>query len=260
MIFSLSLLPSLRRQLMTSSKLMQQQFAQRPASTGFRTFNQPQAEAPMETVLEEYESEVAAPMNRFNRMGARPTATAAPTSAASIDMNKPGINPFTEELAQDYGSANLFTGASEKPFPAETVEVLQAELSPEEIEIKPDGALYLPENRYRKILCKAFGPGGWCLIPRGAHTLNSGILSREYALFAGGRFISQARGHAAVMGFSNPALASEVVRSNALMRVCKDLGVGNEMWDPTFVANWRANYATRRTENGRVRWVKHSAA
>lgn len=97
MIFSSNLLPSLRRQLMTSSKLMQQQFVQRPTSTGFRTFNQPQAETAMETVSEEYDSEAAAPVNRFNRLGTRPaTAAGSSTAAASIDMNKPGTNPFTE--------------------------------------------------------------------------------------------------------------------------------------------------------------------
>ena len=35
-----------------------------------------------------------------------------------------------------------------------------------------------------------------------------------------------------------------------------DLGVGNELWDPAYVANWKATYAIRRTENGRVRWYK----
>jgi hypothetical protein len=232
------------RRKFTSSATLLQQYQQR--ATTFRGFSPNQAEAPEETD----EPVETAPRFASNRPIIRPAST------PSIDSGKPYINPFPEELTQDYSSATLFHGASEAPFSKEVIETLHAELSPEDIEIKPDGAAYLPENRYRKILCKAFGAGGWCLVPRGAHSLGNGVLSREYALFCEGRFISQARGHATIMGFSNPAMASEVVRSNALMRVCKDLGVGNELWDPSFVANWRAEYAIRRTENGKIRWYK----
>jgi len=35
-----------------------------------------------------------------------------------------------------------------------------------DIEMKPDGMIYLPEIKYRRILNRAFGPGGWGLAPR----------------------------------------------------------------------------------------------
>ncbi len=187
---------------------------------------------------------------------------AASREASSAQAGSAGAStaPFPEELDQDYSSESLYLGASGEPFSEETCKILQAELSPEEIEIKPDGVIYLPENRYRKILHAAFGAGGWALIPRGAHTLASNVLSREYALFAAGRYITQVRGHASVFGFSNPALASEVVRSNALMRACKDLCVANELWDMNFVERWRSTYAAKRIDNGRVRWQKRDSA
>ncbi len=203
--------------------------------------------------------------NRFNSQRSSPSygsPSYAPavggnlSAGSSIDSTKPGINPFPEELTQDYSNPMLFSGASEASFGKEVSDILQAPLNPADVEIKPDGALYLPENRYRKVLNRAFGPGGWSLVPRGAHSLLNGVLSREYALLCNGRFVSQARGHATIQGFSNPAMASEVVRSNALMRVCKDMGVGNELWDPAFVANWKDSFAVRRAEHGKVRWFK----
>ena len=45
--------------------------------------------------------------------------------------------------------------------------MLLAPITDSDIEIKPDGLLYLPEIKYRRILHKAFGPGGWGLIPKG---------------------------------------------------------------------------------------------
>jgi len=242
---------SLNRRCISGSAPLMQQYVQRQGT--FRTFGQPQTQDAMEPANEQYNEEAPSFTRSFNRT-APPSVSRAPAiPSAEVDY-KAGISPFPEELAQDYTSPTLFAGASETPFSSEIASVLHAELNPEEIEIKPDGALYLPESRYRKLLCRAFGPGGWALLPRGASSISNGVLSREYALFCNGRFVSQVRGHASIQGFSNPAMASEVVRSNALMRVCKDLGVGNELWDPAYVTNWRATYATRRTDNGRVRW------
>lgn len=260
-------LSSNKRCITNSATRMQQQYGaasnpMRQATGGFRPFGQPMESVEEGTELEGGSTEQSPAMStsRF----ARPYGATAPTPSANsryvagpASTDRPAINPFPEELNQDYASSTLFAGASEVPLPKEVTEVLQADLSPEEVEVKPDGALYLPESRYRRVLGKAFGAGGWCLVPRGAHSLNGGVLSREYALYCGGRFISQARGHAAIQAFSNPAMASEVVRSNALMRVCKDLGLGNELWDPTYCNSWRATYAIRRTDaNGKVRWSK----
>ena len=257
MMISRRLAHLLNRRCINSNSLSMQQYAQRQGT--FRTFSQPQTQQDaMEPANNDQytNNEEISPFTRsFNRTISPFGSRALAASATEID-HKAGINPFPEEVAQDYTLHTLFVGASESPFSSEITLILHADLNPEEVEIKPDGALYLPESRYRKLLCRAFGPGGWALLPRGASSISNNVLSREYALFCNGRFVSQARGHANIQGFSNPAMASEVVRSNALMRVCKDLGVGNELWDPAYVANWKATYAIRRTENGRVRWYK----
>lgn len=262
---------SASKRCITSSAVrmqQQQQFgaaanSMRQTTGGFRSFGQPMESIEEGTELDgsPIEQPSTMPASRFVRPYGATAATAGTHSsryvAGSTSTDKPAINPFPEELSQDYASPTLFAGASEAPLPKEVTDILQADLAPEEVEIKPDGALYLPESRYRRVLGKAFGAGGWCLVPRGAHSLNGGVLSREYALYCGGRFISQARGHAAIQAFSNPAMASEVVRSNALMRVCKDLGLGNELWDPAYCNSWRATYAIRRTDSsGKMRWSK----
>lgn len=154
---------------------------------------------------------------------------------------------FTEEALQDY-SLNSFKNASEAPLSQEIAEILAEPLDEQLIEIKPDGSCYLPEIHYRRILTKAFGIGGWSLIPRGPHSIQGNVISREYALFANGRYLSQARGHATITGsFQNPAMCTESVRSNSLMRCCKDLGIASSLWDNSLTSQWKAKYAIRKT-------------
>lgn len=170
-----------------------------------------------------------------------------------------GELPFPEEC-NDLGLP-LNSTVSADPFPSEVQSVLSEPLNPAEVEIKPDGICYLPEIRYRKTLFRAFGPGGWCMVPRGPHVQNGNVLSREYALICHGRFISQARGSTTIASFSNAALASEAVRSNALMRCCKDLGIASELWDAGFIQAWKENFGQKRNltdASGRVKvlWSK----
>jgi hypothetical protein len=53
--------------------------------------------------------------------------------------------------------------------------------------VKPDGIIYLPEIKYRRILNAAFGPGGWGLAPRGELMVQDRLVTREYALVVHGR-------------------------------------------------------------------------
>ncbi len=56
-----------------------------------------------------------------------------------------------------------------------------------------DGLIYLPEIKYRRILNRAFGPGGWGLAPRGETNVSQKVVSREYALICLGRLVSHLR-------------------------------------------------------------------
>jgi hypothetical protein len=95
--------------------------------------------------------------------------------------------PTLDESERQVDWTRSYHGLSSAPFTAEQSAILQAELDPEDIEIKPDGILYLPEIKYRRILNKTFGPGGWGLAPRGETIVTGKLVTREYGLVCGGR-------------------------------------------------------------------------
>lgn len=131
-----------------------------------------------------------------------PTPTPTPTSTAeqvhhdlspSSDtdplrtLDEPAPLPLDPDASQiDW--TRSFQGLSSTPFTAEQAAILQQEIAFDDIEIKPDGIIYLPEIKYRRILNKAFGPGGWGLAPRGETIVTDKLVTREYGLVAGGRY------------------------------------------------------------------------
>lgn len=142
-----------------------------------------------------------------------------------------------------------FSGLSQQPFSKEASEILMAPIDPMDVEIKPDGVVYLPEIKYRRILNRAFGPGGWGLAPRGSSHITTKNVSREYGLVCMGRLVSLARGEQDYYnGADNIPTATEGCKSNALMRCCKDLGVASELWDPNYIQWWKNKYAS-------VEWI-----
>lgn len=83
-----------------------------------------------------------------------------------------------------------FHGLSTAPFAKEAADILMAAIPFDDVEVKPDGIIYLPEIKYRRILNRAFGPGGWGLAPRGETIVTGKSITREYALLAHGRYVS----------------------------------------------------------------------
>lgn len=119
------------------------------------------------------------------------------TKQPSIDEQSP-IQDMTNGLADeplilDEGSRQVdwtrsFHGLSAQPFSKEAADVLLAPIPFDDVEVKPDGIIYLPEIKYRRILNRAFGPGGWGLAPRGETIVTPKSITREYALVAHGRY------------------------------------------------------------------------
>ncbi|KAL8967594.1 MAG: hypothetical protein Q9183_002840 [Haloplaca sp. 2 TL-2023] len=229
----------------------------------------------------------------FQAQQARAATTAtAPTESASqpppaSDRHQRAADEAisTEDLAAglsdkpvelDEGSrqvdwARSFHGLSTEAFSKEAANALLAPIEQDDIEVKPDGIVYLPEIKYRRILNKAFGPGGWGLAPRGETIVTAKAVTREYALVALGRFVSAssfvlrfleyantfsnrlvsvARGEQDYFSPEGIPTAVEGCKSNALMRCCKDLGVASELWDPRFIRKFIAGYA-------KEVWVEH---
>ena len=126
----------------------------------------------------------------------KPASSKAP--AAAIDDQSP-IKDMTqglddEPLILDEGTRQVdwtrsFHGLSAQPFSKEAADVLLAPIDFDDVEVKPDGIIYLPEIKYRRILNRAFGPGGWGLAPRGETIVTGRSVTREYALIAHGRYV-----------------------------------------------------------------------
>jgi len=145
-----------------------------------------------------------------------------------------------------------FHGLSAAPFSPDTAAILMRPVREEDVEIKPDGIIYLPEIKYRRILNEAFGPGGWGLAPRGELVVGEKVVTREYALIVHGRFIAQARGECQYFSQETIPTAGEGCKSNALLRCCKDLGIASELWDPRFIRAFKKQHC-------REAWVEHVA-
>lgn len=172
---------------------------------------------------------------------ASPPSTSKPASAALNFEDGPIKLQEDDPSGVDWSSS--FSGLSVQPFSKEAADVLLAPLAKNDVEIKPDGIIYLPEIKYRRILNRAFGPGGWGLAPRGETIVTDKAVTREYALLALGRLVSIARGEQDYFSKDGIPTASEGCKSNALMRCCKDLGVASELWDPRFIREFKASHA-----------------
>lgn len=142
--------------------------------------------------------------------------------------------------------SNSWYGLGAKPFAPEIQKELLKELSSNDIEIKPDGLLYLPEIKYRRILNKAFGAGGWGLVPRSETIVTPSLVTREYGLICNGQLVGVARGEQDYFNENGIPTATEGCKSNALMRCCKDLGIGSELWDPVFIKKYKETSCTEK--------------
>lgn len=189
--------------------------------------------------------------SRPRRAAAADTPAEAETSSSVPEM--PDANGQTTAVPGptiDWSAS--FHGLSTEAFSPELAAKLMTPLDPEDVEVKPDGIIYLPEIKYRRILNGAFGPGGWGLAPRGELVVGEKVVSREYALVVQGRFVGQARGECPYFGEDGVSTAGEGCKSNALMRCCKDIGIASELWDPRFIRQFRQKHC-------REVWVEHVA-
>ena len=135
------------------------------------------------------EAAQASESSRKTSLSAQPPQTPETITKNTPDLTS-GLND--QNIVLDEGSRQVdwtrsFHGLSTEAFSPEAAKALLAPIDPEDIEIKPDGIIYLPEIKYRRILNQAFGPGGWGLAPRGETIVTAKAVTREYALVALGR-------------------------------------------------------------------------
>jgi hypothetical protein len=157
--------------------------------------------------------------------------------------------------------ARGFDGMASEPFPETARRVLAEPVNPHDVEIKPDGIVFLPGVAYRRILTRAFGAGGWAIAPRSParYMKDNNIVVYHGALFCLGRFVAEAVGECFYRD-NNPnmsyASCVEGAKTDALSRCCKDLGIATEMWDANWREQWKAKYATSYEDrnSGKTKW------
>ncbi|KAI2608036.1 Mgm101p-domain-containing protein [Hypoxylon sp. NC1633] len=179
-----------------------------------------------------------------------PAVSGTPLPDAPSLSSPPTLDPIDGGTDNPIDWSQSYHGLGTSAFSPETSATLQARLDADDIEVKPDGILYLPEIKYRRILNAAFGPGAWGLAPRSQLAVHDKLVTREYALIVHGRFVAQARGEQQYFNEDGVSTAAEGCKSNALMRCCKDLGIASELWDPRFIRKFMKEHAMQQ-------WVEH---
>jgi hypothetical protein len=101
--------------------------------------------------------------------------------------HQPTSNPSLKNIDIDWERS--FHGIATLPAAEPQFKSLMRPLADSDIEVKPDGVIYLPEIKYRRRLNEAFGPMGWGMIPKGEPVVGETIVTREYALIVGGRYV-----------------------------------------------------------------------
>ena len=139
--------------------------------------------------------------------------------------------------------------------------ILYEEFPDEDIEIRPDGLIYVPWFRYVERLRKAGLK--FTFVPEGTPKFipEENLVLWGFWLVIDGKVCGFAYGEANYIPQNERMTygdAIEAAKSNAIMRLCKDLGIGGlRIWDPDFVEEWKRKYAITYTdEKGKVRWKK----
>mgnify|MGYP004417316850 CR=1 FL=1 len=184
-----------------------------------------------------------------------------------LDKHTGEILAKTEIVEIGTIAPEIFTGISTLDIPREVSDKLTASVPLDGIEIKPTGQIYLCHIQYRRMLNDAFGMGNWALRPLGGFqktvkTKRKGeqneedtiIVCREYALYIRGKYASSAIGEQEYIESNDMMSASDAcegTESNAIMRCCKKLGMGLEMWDKKFVAKFIKDYCVQVWRKGK---------
>ncbi|KAJ0157871.1 Mitochondrial genome maintenance protein [Colletotrichum tanaceti] len=123
-------------------------------------------------------------------------STSSPRKTTSFSASAgPPYQPQQQQQQQQQQLGHVidwstsYYGLGSQRFSKEIVDILLQPVNVDDVEVKPDGVIYLPEIKYRRILNAAFGPGGWGLAPKGEVVVGEKIVTREYALIAEGRYV-----------------------------------------------------------------------
>ncbi len=125
-------------------------------------------------------------------------------------------------------------------------QILDERVDETRVRIKPDGSVYLPHADYTRWFNRAFGRGGWGIVPVGLPAMASRTVVCPYVLYIHGKPAAFAQGEQEYFeGNKNQSYgdALESTVASALRRCSKRLGVALELWDREWGLEWRSRYA-----------------
>ncbi len=173
--------------------------------------------------------------------------------ANSLQIDESGL---TIVKAPNIGSVlpiQFYEGAGELFLDQEQTEKLMTvqDCPEEEIDVRPDGLIYVRHGWYERRLTEIFGPGGWAMVPATNIQMEQST-QKIYCIWvlrcrgADGKtcFVGQAVGWAQWMDNNpraNKADSFEVTRSDAIVKIVakSSLGIGSNLWDKRFSRAWR---------------------
>lgn len=215
------------------------------------------------------ESEILADVEMAEATPNAVATIASSVESRALDARHVSDQTLRRALLDDIGTLKLTQGQRSK--------LALAVATPEIAAIKPTGEVYVPGVHYRRLLNDVFGPAGWGLRPLSELKLDMrddakrgrSIMFREYALVVRSKVVSCAIGEAEYHP-SNARLtwgdAAESVRTNALTRLCKDLGIYSEAWEPQWTARFRREHCvqvwiekSKRDDDPRPQWRRIDA-
>jgi hypothetical protein len=170
-------------------------------------------------------------------------------TAVAVRTDEPFRNEFdVSQMLSSVGKLN--------PTKDQTAILFEA-VDETDVLIRPDGLIYLDWTWYSERLTRAF-PLKWGLVPQGMPKVNGDMLVWGFWLVIDGCLMGFAIGEQTrtnqKMSFTDCA---EAAKSNALMRLCKGIGMSRILWHKPFVEEWKNKYAeTYQDKNDRTLWKK----
>ena len=169
-----------------------------------------------------------------------------------VEKTNPQNIPVTQEPKKEISKLDFQEQITHLIPTAGTIELSKSQrdilydpVKDDDVEIRPDGLIYLPWMEYVSRLKDAFGIG-WAIIPQGMPTAKGDYVLWPFWLVIQGKIAGFAVGEQQYYA-NNPTMtygdALEGAKSNALMRLCKGIGISLELWRPSFVRKWKEKYA-----------------
>jgi hypothetical protein len=182
-------------------------------------------------------------------MSAAPDVTAMAPRPAPVE-SAPVVPAPTRAL-----DPAIYT-ADAPPFSPAVLEILAAEPDPDAVEERDGGGgrmlLYVPWIHYQRVLVKAFGPGGFRMVPTAPARVEGNVMTYKGALLvrapgqATFQFVGEAKGECGMRGGMSSANAEEGAMSDCLVKCCKRLSIYDHLWDPNWRRAWEKHHAGKK--------------